>query len=102
MSDFLTRIQVHSDKFKSIDGAWFRAFNFGNWDYQASNADAGWGAWSALTGWTQSWIVTTQVLIEQNNSLWDVMSGLEIDQDQFNNILNKMLEFGTGSIPISY
>ena len=72
MRDFLIRIQVSSDKFKNVDGAWFRAFNYQNWGYWASNADAGWGVWSTLTGWIQSWIVGTQYLLEKNTSLWDL------------------------------
>ena len=72
LSDFLTRIQVKSEKHPDVDGAWFRAFDYGRWDYWASNADAGWGAWSTLTGWTQSWIVATQVLVEQKQSYWEL------------------------------
>lgn len=71
MSGFLTRIQVRSDKHKDVDGAWFRTFDYGRWDYWASNADAGWGAWSTLTGWIQTWIVVTQILVDQNDSYWD-------------------------------
>ena len=81
MSDFLTRIQVRSEHFKNVDGAWFRAFNYENWDYWASNADAGWGAWSTLTGWIQSWIVSTQALIEMDSSLWDVGQGVSLEKD---------------------
>lgn len=81
LSDFLTRIQVESDRFKSIDGAWFRAFNYENWDYWASNADAGWGAWSTLTGWIQSWIVSTQVLMELDTSLWEITRNLPIEEE---------------------
>lgn len=72
LSDFLTRIQVKSEKFNDLDGAWFRAFEYDRWEYWASNADVGWGAWGTLTGWTQSWIVGTQVLTEQNQSYWDL------------------------------
>ena len=72
MSDFLTRIQVRSERFKNVDGAWFRAFNYQNWDYWASNADAGWGAWSTLTGWIQSWIIATQGLLEMDSSIWEL------------------------------
>ncbi len=72
LADFLVRIQVCSDMYKSVDGAWFRAFNYRNWDYWASNADAGWGAQSTLTGWIQSWIVTTLALIEKDTSYWDL------------------------------
>ena len=72
LATFLVRIQVRSDTIKNVDGAWFRAFNFRNWDYWASNADAGWGAQSTLTGWIQSWIVTTIALMEQDTSYWDI------------------------------
>ena len=78
MRDFLIRIQVRSDKFKNVDGAWFRAFNYQDWNYWASNADAGWGAWSTLTGWIQSWIIGTQYLIEKNTSLWDLAAKKDV------------------------
>jgi hypothetical protein len=72
LADFLVRIQVQSGKHKDLDGAWFRAFDYGKWDYWASNSDAGWGAWCTLTGWIQSWIVTSQVQIQQQQSFWDI------------------------------
>ncbi|MGN8038864.1 hypothetical protein ACTJJ0_27490 [Chitinophaga sp. 22321] len=72
LSGFLTRIQVQSKKHPDLDGAWFRAFDYGRWDYWASNSDAGWGAWCTLSGWIQSWIVTSQIQIEQQQSYWDV------------------------------
>lgn len=72
LSDFLTRIQVKSDRYKDLDGAWFRAFEYDRWEYWASNADSGWGAWGTLTGWTQSWIVATQVLNVQGQNFWDL------------------------------
>lgn len=81
MSNFLIRIQVHSEHFKNVDGAWFRAFNYHNWDYWASNADAGWGAWSTLTGWIQSWIVSTQALLELDTSLWELTNELSVDKE---------------------
>lgn len=72
LSDFLTRVQVSSQKHNDLDGAWFRGFDYGRWDYWASNSDAGWGTWCTLTGWIQSWIVTSQIQIQQNKSFWDV------------------------------
>ena len=75
LGDFLIRIQARSDERKNVDGAWFRAFNYRDWDYWASNADAGWGAQSTLTGWIQSWIVTTLALMEKGTSYWDVTLG---------------------------
>ncbi|MBN9384691.1 MAG: hypothetical protein J0H74_28310 [Chitinophagaceae bacterium] len=78
LSDFLTRVQVQSVKHKDLDGAWFRAFDYGKWDYWASNSDAGWGAWCTLTGWIQSWIVATQVQIVQGQSFWEVTKGADM------------------------
>lgn len=90
MNDFLIRIQVKSDKFKNVDGAWFRAFNYQDWNYWASNADAGWGAWSTLTGWTQSWIVGTQYLMEKKTSLWEVMNQKNVSETA-NEVINEMI-----------
>jgi hypothetical protein len=75
LAEFLIRIQARSDEYKSVDGAWFRAFNYRNWDYWASNADAGWGAQSTLTGWIQSWIIATLSLMEKGTSYWDITLG---------------------------
>lgn len=90
MNDFLIRIQVKSDKFKNVDGAWFRAFNYQDWNYWASNADAGWGAWSTLTGWTQSWIVGTQSLMEKNTSLWNIMNQKDVSKTA-NEVISEMI-----------
>jgi hypothetical protein len=91
LSDFLTRIQVQSKKHKDLDGAWFRAFDYGRWDYWASNSDAGWGAWCTLTGWIQSWIVTTQIQIEQKQSFWELTQQLAIGQTA-DSCIKKMLQ----------
>lgn len=87
MSEFLIRIQVKSDKYKDLDGAWFRGFEFDKWEYWASNADAGWGAWGTLSGWTQSWIVATEVLTGENKSFWDLTKGSKV-----NNYMPKTLD----------
>ncbi|MCR6722172.1 MAG: hypothetical protein NVV59_18205 [Chitinophagaceae bacterium] len=78
LSDFLIRIQSNSQKHQDLDGAWFRAFDFGRWDYWASNADNGWGAWSTLTGWIQSWIVGTNVLWQNKQSYWDATKNMDM------------------------
>lgn len=78
LANFLIRIQVRSSKHKDLDGAWFRAFDYGLWDYWASNGDAGWGAWSTNTGWIQSWIISTEVLVKRNESFWDLTKGSRI------------------------
>lgn len=81
IADFLVRIQVDSKVHPDLDGGWFRAFDYKRWEYWASNADAGWGAWGTLTGWTQSWIVTTLALQQKNQSLWDISKESQIDSE---------------------
>lgn len=80
LADFLIRIQVKSTRHKDLDGAWFRAFEYDRWEYWASNADAGWGAWGTLTGWTQSWIVATQVLTASQQSFWELTQNSGVNQ----------------------
>jgi hypothetical protein len=72
LAAFLCRIQTRSQLRPELDGTWFRAFDFGRWDYWASNADAGWGAWCVETGWVQGWIVTTLALRQLHTTLWDL------------------------------
>ncbi|MFD2164546.1 hypothetical protein ACFSJU_19225 [Paradesertivirga mongoliensis] len=79
LSDFLTRIQVKSKEHKDLDGAWFRAFDYDRWDYWASNADVGWGAWCTLTGWIQSWIVAGQLQIQEDESYWKLTQNSQIN-----------------------
>jgi hypothetical protein len=74
LADFLCRVQARSTDQPEFDGAWFRAFDFGRWEYWASNADAGWGAWSVESGWTQSWITSVLALRKLRLSLWDITS----------------------------
>lgn len=78
LADFLVKIQIKSEAHKDIDGAWFRAFDYGRWDYWASNADDGWGAWSTLSGWIQSWIVTTEYLVDAKESYWDKTENMDM------------------------
>lgn len=54
LGDFLVKIQAQSTAHPDIDGAWMRAFDYSRWNYWASNADHGWGAWPTLSGWIQS------------------------------------------------
>lgn len=91
LSDFLIRVQVKSQNHKDLHGAWFRGFEFANWEYWASNADAGWGAWGTLSGWTQSWIVATQALMEKETSLWDLTKNYTI-RETFAEAKHKMIK----------
>ena len=59
LADYLCRIQIRADNFPSLDGAWFRAFDYGKWDYWGSSADVGWGVCSVESGWGQAWIAAT-------------------------------------------
>lgn len=91
LSAYLTRIQVQSSKHKDLDGAWFRAFDYGRWDYWASNSDAGWGAWCTLSGWIQSWIITSQIQVEQQQSYWEVTQQSKI-AGPAKSLINTMLK----------
>lgn len=81
LSDFLTRIQVKSEKHPDLDGSWFRAFDYGRWEYWGSNADVGWGPWCTLAGWIQSWIVVTQALLEEEESFWDITNQINVKKE---------------------
>lgn len=77
LADFLVRIQARSQQCRDIDGAWYRAFNYRDWNWWASNSDAGWGNLGTLAGWTQSWIVGTLAMMQMNTSYWELTHGQE-------------------------
>ena len=72
LAEFLCRIQVKSEAHLSLDGGWFRAFDFKRWEFWGSNADAGWGAWANESGWTTGWITSVLAMREMNTSLWEL------------------------------
>jgi len=78
LADFFIRIQVSSEDHPELDGAWYRAFDYAEWEYWGSNADHGWGAWSVEAGWTQGWITTVLALRELDLNLWDLSAESEI------------------------
>jgi hypothetical protein len=78
LAEFFVRIQVRSESHPELDGWWYRAFEFKRWEYWASNADAGWGAWSTESGWTQAWITAVLGMRQRNTSLWDLTSSSKI------------------------
>ena len=90
LADFLVRIQSTSSGRADLDGCWFRAFDYENWEYYGSNADHGWGAWGTLTGWTQSFITTTLALKLKNTSYWEVTRESTVGND-FDETLKIML-----------
>jgi hypothetical protein len=78
LAKFFCRIQVRSETHPELDGWWYRAFEFKRWEYWASNADAGWGAWSTESGWTQSWIAGVLGMRQQKTSLWELTAQSKI------------------------
>jgi len=78
LAKFLCRIQVRSERHPELDGAWFRAFDFRRWEYWASSADLGWGAWSIESGWTQAWITSILALRHMGTSLWELTASSAI------------------------
>jgi hypothetical protein len=71
LADYLCRIQVRSEKHPELDGGWFRAFDFKRWDYWASSADAGWGAWSLEAGWAPAWTAASLALRHRHTTFWE-------------------------------
>lgn len=80
LAEFLCRIQVRSEAQPSLDGGWFRAFDFQRWEAWGSNADAGWGAWAIESGWTQAWITSVLAMRKMNTSLWDLTKASRIER----------------------
>ncbi|MFO7976111.1 MAG: hypothetical protein R6V12_15920 [Candidatus Hydrogenedentota bacterium] len=80
LARFLCRIQIRSETHPELDGGWFRAFDFDRWEYWASNADLGWGAWSIESGWTCGWINAVLAMRHMNTSLWDLTQGSTIER----------------------
>jgi hypothetical protein len=84
LANFVVRAQARSSELPALDGAFFRAFDFGKWEAWASDADLGWGAWSVESGWTQSWLTTLLGLRQLNVSLWELGQRLSPDiQSEF-------------------
>lgn len=82
LARFFCRIQVRSERHPELDGAWFRAFDYRRWDYWGSNADAGWGAWSVESGWTQAWITSVLAMRQMKTSLWDLTADSRVAAHQ--------------------
>lgn len=78
LAEYLVRIQNRSDLHPSLDGTWFRAFDYGRWESWASSADKGWGAWSAESGWGQAWAGIALGLRLGHTSLWELTASSKI------------------------
>jgi hypothetical protein len=79
LAAYLCRIQIRSEKIPYLDGGWFRAFDFGRWDFYASSADLGWGAWSVEAGWGPAWTAATLALRERKTSMWEMTATSRIN-----------------------
>lgn len=90
LAEFLCRIQVTSKAHSYLDGAWMRGFDWTLWDYYASSADSGWGAWSIESGWTNNWISSVMAMRSAGLNFWDM-----IERGRMTGILEEgMQEFG--------
>jgi hypothetical protein len=72
LAEYLCRIQIRSEKIPSLNGGWFRAFDYSRWEYWASTGDIGWGAWCIEAGWGQAWTAATLALRIKGTSLWEL------------------------------
>lgn len=91
LAEFLCRVQIRSEERPEFDGAWFRAVDFERWEYWASDADSGWGAWSIETGWTQGWICGGLGLRLENTSIWDLLEEHRFEEGLFERLRKEML-----------
>jgi hypothetical protein len=81
LAAYLCRIQVQSKDKPYLDGWWFRAFDDNRWEYWASSADVGWGAWSVEAGWAQAWTAVTLALRQQKTTFWDFTESVAIREE---------------------
>jgi hypothetical protein len=80
LAGYLCRIQVKSESHPELNGAWFRAFDDRAWEYRASSADVGWGAWCVEAGWGQAWTAATLALRAKQTSLWELAAGSRVSK----------------------
>lgn len=78
LAEFICRVQIHSERFPYLDGGWFRAFDYGRWDYWASSGDVGWGAWCIEAGWGQAWATAALALRRLGRSMWEMTAETDI------------------------
>jgi hypothetical protein len=78
LAEYLCRIQTRSKKIDYCNGTWFRAFDDKRWDFWASSADVGWGAWSLEAGWGQAWTAAVLGLREKRTTMWDLTQRTKI------------------------
>jgi hypothetical protein len=91
LAEYVVRIQVRSKAIPYLDGTWFRAFDFRQWDYWSSSGDMGWGAWCAETGWGPAWNGITLGLRAKQTSLWDLTKSSRI-AERMDDVKEKMAQ----------
>ena len=89
LAEFLVRIQSVSDSRADLADTWFRSFDYDRWEIFGSNSDHGWGMLGTLTGWMQSFIMTTLALRLDNTSYWEQTANSQI-ADNFAAIWTEM------------
>ena len=81
MTDFVVRTQQVSDVYPEFNGVWFRGFDYVKWETYGSDGDAGWGAWSTETGWTEAWLSSGVSLHIEDTCLWDLSESVVLTDD---------------------
>jgi hypothetical protein len=81
LAEFLCRIQIRSEKISYLDGAWFRAFDDRRWEFWASSADVGWGAWCVEAGWGPMWTAAVLGLRDAGTNFWDFSRSVEVKEE---------------------
>jgi hypothetical protein len=90
LADFLLRVQVRSEAHPYLDGAWMRSFDYRRWEYWGSSSDAGWGAWSVESGWTNTWIAVVLAMRQGGGSLFELATASRMG-DKVPALLGEML-----------
>lgn len=81
LTDFVVRTQQVSDVYPEFNGVWFRGFDYVKWETYGSDGDAGWGAWSTETGWTEAWLSSGVSLHIEDTCLWDLSESVVLTDD---------------------
>ncbi len=76
----MCRIQIRSKSIPYLDGWWFRAFDDRRWEFWASSADIGWGAWSLEAGWGPAWTAAVLGLREKKTTLWEITENSRVSE----------------------
>lgn len=72
LAAFFCRIQVKSEKLPWLNGCWMRSFDYRQWEYYGSSADAGWGPWCVESGWVNTWMAACFALRQTGESLFSI------------------------------